>query len=123
MNKVLIDYNKNGHKITVSGIDKHIKVASEGEVIAETDDALMISEQGHDDTVYVPVRDAKLKFYKESPKKYTCPYKGTADYYSLAINGNEKKDVVWRYLRPSLDFIAIKDYLAFDQNSIDKIEM
>ncbi|OWP55108.1 MAG: hypothetical protein B2I18_02045 [Cuniculiplasma sp. C_DKE] len=118
-----MDYNKNDHKITVKTIEKHIKVSSDGVVIAETDDALMLSEQGHGDTVYIPVRDAKLKYFKESPTKSKCPYKGTADYYSLNINGNEKKDAVWRYIKPSLDFIPIKDYMAFDQNSIDKIEM
>lgn len=123
MERTVIDYNKNDHKITVKTIEKHIKVSSDGVVIAETDDALMLSEQGHGDTVYIPVRDAKLKYFKESPTKSKCPYKGTADYYSLNINGNEKKDAVWRYIKPSLDFIPIKDYMAFDQNSNDKIEM
>ena len=97
MERTVIDYNKNDHKITVKTIEKHIKVSSDGVVIAETDDALMLSEQGHGDTVYIPVRDAKLKYFKESPTKSKCPYKGTADYYSLNINGNEKKDAVWRH--------------------------
>ncbi|MHB1439284.1 MAG: DUF427 domain-containing protein [Cuniculiplasma sp.] len=122
MEKVLIDYSKNDHKITVKTIEKPIKIVSSGEVIAETSDAILLSEQGHDDTVYVPIRDAKLKFFKESKKTSKCPYKGTADYYSLSINGEEKEDVVWRYIKPTLDFIPIKDYIAFYPNAIEKIQ-
>ncbi|MTI19454.1 DUF427 domain-containing protein, partial [Fulvivirga sp. RKSG066] len=62
------------------------------EVIAESDDTVVI-EGNH----YFPKDSIKKEFFKESATNSVCPWKGTASYYSLQVNGEENKDAAWYY--------------------------
>jgi uncharacterized protein (DUF427 family) len=42
-----------------------------------------------------------------------CPWKGTASYYSVNVNGNTLKDAAWYYPEPKDAAKNIKDHLAF----------
>ncbi len=122
MGDVVIDYKKNDHTIIVQKLDEKLRVIAKDKVIAETDSAVVVKESGMDDVIYYPVRDVNLTYLLESEKTTKCPYKGRADYYHLSVDGKKTENAVWRYLNPTLDFLPIKDYVAFDPTSIDKVE-
>jgi uncharacterized protein (DUF427 family) len=42
-----------------------------------------------------------------------CPWKGTASYYSVNVNGSTLKDAAWYYPEPKDAAKNIKDHLAF----------
>ena len=42
-----------------------------------------------------------------------CPYKGTASYYSLKVNGAVNPDAVWYYPQPKAAAAAVRDRVAF----------
>jgi uncharacterized protein (DUF427 family) len=42
-----------------------------------------------------------------------CPWKGTANYYSLEVDGQTNKDAVWYYAEPSDAAKQIKNRVAF----------
>ena len=42
-----------------------------------------------------------------------CPWKGTASYYSVEVNGEENKDAAWYYPETSELAKNIKGYVAF----------
>lgn len=42
-----------------------------------------------------------------------CPYKGTATYWNLAVNGAELIDVAWSYPTPLPESIRIAGLVAF----------
>ncbi|MCW8819183.1 MAG: DUF427 domain-containing protein, partial [Ignavibacteriaceae bacterium] len=42
-----------------------------------------------------------------------CPWKGTAHYYTLRVDGEENPDAAWYYPDPKEAAIRIKDYIAF----------
>ena len=68
-----------------------MKAVWNGTVIAESDDTVVV-EGNH----YFPresLRDDVLR-----PRTHTvCPWKGTASYYSLELDGAQSKDAVWYY--------------------------
>jgi len=79
-----------------------------GQVIAESNDTVVV-EGNH----YFPADSIKKEFYKESDLHSVCPWKGTASYYSLEVDGKENKDAAWYY--PEVTELAkgIKGRVAF----------
>jgi uncharacterized protein (DUF427 family) len=85
-----------------------MKAIWNGETIAESDDTLVI-EGNH----YFPKDSIKKEYIQSSNTNTFCPWKGTACYYTLKVNGKENKDAVWYYPEPSEMAKGIKERVAF----------
>ncbi|MDZ4716026.1 MAG: DUF427 domain-containing protein [Cytophagales bacterium] len=77
-------------------------------IIAESDDTVVI-EGNH----YFPEASIKKEFLAESKTESVCHWKGTANYYSLSVDGKENRDAVWYYANPSDLAKTIKGRVAF----------
>jgi len=77
-------------------------------VIAESNDTVVI-EGNH----YFPPESLHMEFYKESELHSVCPWKGTASYYTLEVNGETNKDAAWYYPEVSELAKGIKGKIAF----------
>ncbi len=85
-----------------------MKAIWNGKVIAESDDTIVI-EGNH----YFP-HDAINKDYFEGTDTHTvCNWKGTANYYSIVVDGERNEDAAWYY--PSTSSMAknIENRVAF----------
>lgn len=85
-----------------------MKAIWNGQVIAESDDTVVI-EGNH----YFPESSLNKEYLKPSGTETVCHWKGTANYYSLDVDGKENKDAVWYYTKPSELARAIKGRFAF----------
>lgn len=85
-----------------------MKAIWNGEVIAESDDTVIV-EGNH----YFPPSSIKKEFFKETSTNSVCPWKGTASYYSVEVNGDANKDAAWYYPETSELAKNIKGYVAF----------
>ena len=85
-----------------------IKAMWKGVVIAESEDTVVV-EGNH----YFPLSSVKAELLKDSPTTTVCGWKGTANYYSLVVDGQENKDAVWTYHSPKEAASEIKDRVAF----------
>ncbi len=85
-----------------------MKAIWNGEVIAESDDTVVV-EGNH----YFPPSQIRKEFYKSSDTHTVCPWKGTAIYYSLEVEGKVNKDAAWYYPETSTLANNIKGYVAF----------
>jgi uncharacterized protein (DUF427 family) len=79
-----------------------------GTVIAESDDTVVV-ERNH----YFPRDSVRADLLKPSATTSVCPWKGTASYYSLEVDGKTNADAVWYYPEPKDAAKEIKDRLAF----------
>ena len=79
-----------------------------GTVIAESDDTVVV-ENNH----YFPRASLKDEYVRPSATTSVCPWKGTASYYSLEIDGKANPDAVWYYPAPSEAAAQIKGRVAF----------
>ena len=77
-------------------------------VIAESD-ATVVVEGNH----YFPADSVKQELLVESGTTTVCPWKGTASYYTLSVNGKENPDAAWYYPQPKDAAAEIKDHVAF----------
>jgi uncharacterized protein (DUF427 family) len=61
-------------------------------VIAESDDTIVV-EGNH----YFPADSVNQAFFKNSDTHTVCPWKGTASYYSIEVEGKKNEDAAWYY--------------------------
>jgi uncharacterized protein (DUF427 family) len=81
-----------------------------GEVIAEaSDDEVEIVENN----VYFPIDKVNQEYLQESTHTSVCPWKGTASYYHLVVEGKINENAAWFYRQPSEKAKQIKDHVAF----------
>ncbi len=63
--------------------------------------------------VYFPPQSIDRRFFKDSVTTSECSWKGTAHYYTVAVDGAENQDAAWYYPAPLAAAKQIKDYVAF----------
>jgi uncharacterized protein (DUF427 family) len=85
-----------------------MKAIWNGAVIAESDDTIIV-EGNH----YFPATALNRTYIKPSVTHTVCPWKGTASYYTLEVNGQENPDACWYYSTPKPEAAQIKDRVAF----------
>ncbi|MCX2923802.1 DUF427 domain-containing protein [Streptomyces sp. NEAU-W12] len=98
-----------GHRITLEQSERHVRVVHGGEVLAESDRALVLRETGCPPRYYIPSGDVRLDLLTPSDTRTHCPFKGTASYWSRPGTA----DLVWAYPDPKPDVAGIKDHLCF----------
>lgn len=79
-----------------------------GVVIAGSDDTVVV-EGNH----YFPADSVDQSVLRPSATTSVCPWKGTAHYYSLDVDGAKNAGAVWYYPDPKLEAEAIRDRVAF----------
>ena len=79
-----------------------------GTVIAESDDTVVV-EGNH----YFPRQSVRADLLRESDTNTVCPWKGTASYYSLEVDGETNADAAWYYPTPKDAAKEITGRVAF----------
>lgn len=99
-----------------------MKAVRNGVVLAEADRDELISIEGN---WYFPPSSIREGALVESPTPYTCPWKGAAQYFSIAADGAELADGAWSYPTPYESAIEkvgdFAGYVAFDR-SVEIVE-
>lgn len=76
--------------------------------VAESDDTVIV-EGNH----YFPQDSINCDYFNASDTHTVCPWKGTASYYTLVVDGVENIDAAWYYPDPKPAASEIKDRIAF----------
>lgn len=77
-------------------------------VIAESDQTIVV-EGNH----YFPPDAIHSQYFLDSDTNTVCPWKGTASYYTVSIDGDKNVDAAWYYPEPKSAASEIKDHVAF----------
>ncbi len=85
-----------------------MKAVWNGVTIAQSDDTVVV-EGNH----YFPISSVDPALLKASSTTSRCPWKGTANYYTLIAGGKENADAAWYYAQPLEKAANIKGRVAF----------
>ncbi len=108
------------HPITVEPTGTRVVARLGGRVIAETDEALTLTEASYPPVQYLPLADVDPAVLRETDTTTYCPYKGEAGYYTLAPgDGAELVDAVWTYRTPYEAVAEIAGHVAFYPDKVD----
>ena len=79
-----------------------------GVVLAESDDVKRV-----EGNTYFPADSVKMQYFEPSDRHTTCPWKGEASYYNVAVKGQKKSNLAWYYPNPKPEAANIKGHIAF----------
>jgi len=79
-----------------------------GHVIARSDDTVVV-EGNH----YFPAEAVDAAVLRPSDTTTVCPWKGTASYHSIEVDGALNRDAAWYYPAPKDAASEIRDRVAF----------
>ena len=79
-----------------------------GTVLAESDRTVKL-EGNH----YFPPDSLNREYFSDSDRRTICPWKGSASYYTVEVNGSRNEGAAWTYRNPSPLARKIKDHVAF----------
>ncbi len=77
-------------------------------ILAESDETKVV-EGNH----YFPPGSIKKEYFKPSATHSVCPWKGTASYYTVEVDGKPNADAAWYYPSPKEAAKEITNYVAF----------
>lgn len=100
--------------ITIGPAEGTWVVRAGGAVIAESANALKLSEGDRPVVIYFPRSDVAMAFLDSSEHRTSCPHKGDATYFDIVSKSKTYSNAVWSYESPKDDMARIKDHLAFD---------
>ena len=79
-----------------------------GTVIAETERFETV-----EGNVYFPPDSVRMDYFTRTDRATVCPWKGTAAYYSISVDGETAENAAWTYPEPKEAAANIKDHIAF----------
>jgi uncharacterized protein (DUF427 family) len=79
-----------------------------GTVLAESDDTVVV-EGNH----YFPRASVRDDVLRDSSTTSVCPWKGTASYFTLEVDGQSNPDAAWYYPTPKDAAAEIEGRVAF----------
>ena len=84
------------------------KAIWKGALLAESDRCEIV-----EGNYYFPPDAVARQYFRDSATHTTCPWKGTASYFDVVVNGETNKDAAWYYADPKEAAGQIKDHVAF----------
>ena len=84
------------------------KATWQGQIIAESDDVEVV-----EGNVYFPRAAVNADLLESSDHHTVCPWKGTASYHHVLVDGKRNENAAWFYPEPKAAAAQIKDRIAF----------
>ena len=100
-------------RMTLEPAGKHLRAVFGGEVIAESDAALVLSEKGYPPRIYFPPAEVRGERLARTEHTTRCPWKGQAAYWTVSAGGETLENGAWAYPEPLPELAALADYVSF----------
>lgn len=99
---------------------KQIKIIFNQVIIAQSTDTYRVLETSHPPSYYIPTKDIMMEYLKPvASGRSFCEWKGVAGYYNLQVKNRQVINAAWYYPQPTIEFMLIKNYLAFYPDKMD----
>ena len=109
------------HNVIEKHLDRRVTVEIGGQMVADSRDVIEVDEDGSPPRFYFPRSDVRMDLLERTVTTTKCPYKGTAHYYSVHVDGRTLNDAVWTYEEPFDEHATLQDRVAFWEERIPEI--
>lgn len=107
------------HRVDVVESSRHVEVSIDGVKVADSDRPMLLFETGLPTRYYLPKMDVRLDLLARSDTRTSCPYKGTANYFSVRTDKRLVEDIAWCYETPIPEMPKIAGRLCFYNEKVD----
>jgi uncharacterized protein (DUF427 family) len=101
------------HRVDVRPSSRHVRVTANGEIVAESDQPMVVFETGVGLRFYLPPGDVRSDLLTPTDTRTVCPYKGEARWWSLEADGERIEDAAWAFPEPLDECHRVRDHVAF----------
>ncbi|MEO3867687.1 DUF427 domain-containing protein [Nonomuraea sp. B12E4] len=102
-------------RVDILASNRHVRVEVDGVTVADSHSPRILFETGLPARYYLPKTDVRLDLLEGTDTTTSCPYKGTAEYWS--VNGG--KDLAWSYRTPLPESQKVAGLIAFYNEKLD----
>jgi len=85
-----------------------VKATWNDAVLAESDNTVVV-----DNNHYFPIESIREEYFSPSSHTSRCGWKGTANYYSIEVDGKQNENAAWYYAAPLEAAAEIRGHVAF----------
>ncbi|MGI9417513.1 MAG: DUF427 domain-containing protein [Geminicoccaceae bacterium] len=110
------------YRLQVTPVEGHVVARAGNVVLAASDRALIMRETRQPPAIYFPKEDALVLEPEPSRRRTFCPFKGTATYWNLNLDGRMVSDGAWSYERTLVDARDIEGRVAFFPKFVDRFD-
>lgn len=107
------------HTIEIEQSSKQVRVEVDGVTVADSRRPRILTETGCPPRYYLPLEDVKVELLNETDTHTTCPFKGTASYWSVEVGDQKYPDIVWTYKNPIPGREEIAGLACFYNEKVD----
>ncbi len=98
---------------------RHVVVSIDGVEVADSASPVILFETGLPLRFYLPKTDVRMDLLVPTYTSTECPYKGTAEYWSVEIGDTAHEDIVWSYPFPARESAPIAGLVCFYNERVD----
>lgn len=106
-------------RIDILHSTRNIRVDINGVTLADSSAPLLLLETTLRTRYYLPPTSVKWEYLRRSDTQTLCPYKGSANYYHVEVNGKVYRDLVWYYRYPTIESAPIAGYMCFYNEKVN----
>ena len=107
------------HPIRLEPAGGRMRARYQGHVIADSVDAILVTEAGYKPVCYFPRDDVDMAYFGRGVRVSHCPYKGHAAYFTIRMEGAIVEDVAWSYEAPYQPMDVLRERVAFYPHPIE----
>lgn len=98
---------------------RRVRVEVDGVTVADSTNGTFLFETNLPTRYYLPKTDVRMDLLAPSDTATHCPYKGSARYWSVTIDGVTHQDIVWGYDAPLPESQRIGGLVSFYNEKVD----
>lgn len=106
-------------RIDILPSSRRVRVEIDGVTVADSGNASFLYETGLPTRYYLPKTDVRMDLLTPTDKVTACPYKGTARYWSVNVDGEIHEDLVWGYDAPLPESQLVTGLVSFYNEKVD----
>jgi uncharacterized protein (DUF427 family) len=106
-------------RVDILDSSRHVRVEVDGVIVADSGHPRILFETGLPPRYYLPLSDIRTDLLRPSATQTSCPYKGTAGYWSVDSGQGLHEDIVWIYRTPLPESQKIAGLAAFYDEKVD----
>ncbi|KAF2424498.1 DUF427-domain-containing protein [Tothia fuscella] len=106
-------------RIDVLPSTRPVEVKVGGKTVASSPNSVHLLETGLPTRFYLPLSAVDQSVLRPSDLLTKCPYKGDAEYYSVEVDGQLYRDLVWYYRVPTHESLGVAGLVCFYNEKVD----
>jgi uncharacterized protein (DUF427 family) len=106
-------------RVDILASSRRVQVMLDGVTLADSHQPRILFETNLPPRYYLPLSDLRMELLRPSTTVSHCPYKGTANYWHVELDGRVYEDHVWIYRTTLPESAKITGLAAFYNEKVD----